>query len=135
MLPAPAENQAATGGLGQAIISAPTVGLVLLMFATCFLWAPKCEKSWVLALLSLFTPLLFGALLWGASMPLVGLSGMAGYMGLGYAIFPPLIASGGLLVGAIVTLVRAWRKGDEWFQRRANADSDLHTDGLSATDR
>lgn len=106
------------GGLGQAIISAPTVGLTLLMFATCFLWAPACEKSWALALLSLFTPLLLGILLGGGSMFLVAPLGMEGYMGLGYVIVPPLITSVGLLIGALAILVCAWRKGDAWFQPR-----------------
>ena len=89
------------------------------MVATCFLWAPTCEKPWTLALLSLFTPLLFGALLLGASLFVVALLGMGGYMGLGFVILPPLVTSVGLLIGAIVILVRAWRKGDAWFQPRA----------------
>ena len=103
-------------GTPPAIISAPTVGLVLLMFARCFLWAPRCKRFWALALLSLFTPLLFSVLLWGGSMVLVCLLGLEGYMGLGYWFYPPLITSLGLLIGATFILVRVWRAGDAWFR-------------------
>ena len=55
---------------------------------------------------------------------MTGLLGLSGYMGLGYAFYPPLFASICLIAAAIGMGVRIRRKGDAWLlgDREANLD-------------
>lgn len=104
------------GSFGQAIISALGTGLILLMFAACCIWAPRCKALWSLVLLTLLTPVLVATPLYVLGLALVAALGMSGYMGLGFAFYPPLFTSIILVIGAIGTWVWAWRRGNAWFQ-------------------
>ena len=42
--------------------------------------------------------------------------GLGGYMGLGIVVYSPFIATGCLLLAAIISWFWAWRRGDAWFR-------------------
>ena len=103
-------------GGGNLIVSVPSAGLVLLMVASCFIWAPRCKKLWPLVLLTFLTPLIAFPLAYIPAFAFVYFFGPRGYMDLGLVMIPPLIASLFLVVAAIVTWIRTKRKGDAWFR-------------------
>jgi len=91
-------------------------GIVWGSAAACFVWAPLCKKVWTLSLLTLLTlGVACGALL-GVSMLVIEAMGMGGYMGLGHLFYAPALASGCLLLAAIVAGGWAWWQGNEWFR-------------------
>ena len=103
------------GGLNWSL-SVSNAGLVLGMIGACFIWAPRCENLWTLALATSLTvvPAFILFLFLGALA--LNILGLGGYMGLGIVIYSPFIASGCLLVAAIVSWFWAWRRGDAWFR-------------------
>ena len=103
------------GGLNWSL-SVSNAGLVLGTIAACFIWAPRCENLWTLALATGLTvvPAFILFLFLGALA--LNILGLGGYMGLGIVIYSPFIASGCLLVAAIVSWFWAWRRGDAWFR-------------------
>lgn len=102
-------------------MSLPSVGVILLLAASCFVWAPRCRKLWKLALLTLMTVAfvftLFSVLSYVVVLLLDTLELLdLGYMGMGLLVFPPLVASVLSIVGALCALIWARRKGDAWFR-------------------
>ena len=103
-------------GGGNWIASVSSMGLVLGMVAACFVWAPRCKKLWTLALLTGLTAVPAFVLFLFLGALALNILGLGGYMGLGIVIYSPFIASGCLLVAAIVSWFWAWRRGDAWFR-------------------
>ena len=103
------------GGLNWSL-SVSNAGLVLGTIAACFIWAPRCENLWTLALATGLTvvPAFILFLFLGALA--LNILGLGGYMGLGIVIYSPFIASGCLLVAAIISSFWARCRGGAWFR-------------------
>jgi hypothetical protein len=103
-------------GGGNIIVSVPCATTALLMIASCFIWSPRCKRFWALVLLTVFTPTIAFVLAYVPASALIYIFGPRGYMDMGLATMPPLLASLFLVVAASVTLMRIKHKGDAWFQ-------------------
>ena len=107
-------------GVRGLLVSLPSAGLVLLMTASCLVWAPRCRKLRTLALLTLLTPLvafiLSGFIAFKITWLLSSLGVIQWYSGLEFLVLPPLITSGLLFVTAIGAWFWVRRKGDAWLR-------------------
>jgi hypothetical protein len=104
------------------LVSVSSAGVILGMVAACFVWAPRCAKPWKLALLTLLTAapafvlfFVLGTLLLD-SLGLKRLQGLAGALDI-LLFYAPCIASGCLLVVAVLAGSWARHRGDAWFRR------------------
>jgi hypothetical protein len=103
------------GGLNW-IASVSNAGLVLGMIGACFIWAPRCENLWTLALATGLTVVPAFSLFLFLGAIVLEVFGLGGYMGLGIVIYSPFVASGCLFVAAIVSSLWARCRGNTWFR-------------------
>ncbi|MHC4857293.1 MAG: TlpA family protein disulfide reductase [Planctomycetota bacterium] len=104
-------------GGGNLVVSVPSIALILMMSASCQLWAPRCKKLYTLILLTLFTPPLVLFLFYALSFGFVFCFGPHGYMGLGLVTVPPLLSSILTVIAVVVMWVRVRIQGDNWLQK------------------
>ena len=118
--------------------SAACLMLISWMLAVCFLYAPRIRRPWKLMLPVLLVPPIAVMLCWALSA--LVLSGLAdaglwdpGYMGMGLAFLPPVIASFLSLCAAPVAYAWSRWKGDAWFGRAGGVvGNQAETDAVGA---